>query len=447
MKLFVKFICFFIAFGCVSDVKNEKSSDKYLSSNKSPFIAQLTELSDFDYPDNPDVMVRHKKYTTSVMESIQFIEGINSFDLVIHPTNKDDDTVFLNAIHLMEFMPTVPEYAKDNSYMSLISIVNQEWNRNQVKWVGTNLDAVFNGAVVNGESITRVDIARNCLESYLWELFFYAEEDGKDKVFYHGWFNFPKNLYKELFERRNTQDFKNYREYLEHWKTPPSKVLDLNKIRTIQEKWDVTFITESLNDSMYPIRGERKKKEIEIIYPKTYTKIADFQTDSARFATFSSPGFYNRREPRKTQLGRFKILKKVERCLSENRGEVLDELHFIFERENGEQTQFIFGGLKLDSLLKLSVTEANSGNQYSMGIGNHPFYEDVVAHESQSSRSNPYFGVLLDEEGKWLDSHEIGIDGPLLHLSEDGETLHVWLLSFERHALVGHYSLPYKPKF
>jgi len=53
----------------------------------------------------------------------------------------------------------------------------------------------------------------------------------------------------------------------------------------------------------------------------------------------------------------------------------------------------------------------------------------------------------LDDEGKWLDSHEIGIDGPLLHLSEDGETLHVWLLSFERHALVGHYSLPYKPKF
>ena len=50
--------------------------------------------------------------------------------------------------------------------------------------------------------------------------------------------------------------------------------------------------------------------------------------------------------------------------------------------------------------------------------------------------------VLLDENGKWLDSHTIGIDGPLLHLDENDPTLlHVWLLSFERHALVGHYTI------
>lgn len=35
--------------------------------------------------------------------------------------------------------------------------------------------------------------------------------------------------------------------------------------------------------------------------------------------------------------------------------------------------------------------------------------------------------------------HAVGIDGPLLHFSDpDRRTLHVWLLSFERHALVGH---------
>ena len=77
-----------------------------------------------------------------------------------------------------------------------------------------------------------------------------------------------------------------------------------------------------------------------------------------------------------------------------------------------------------------------------MGIGNHPFYEDCNSHCQLSSKENPYFGVLLDNEGNWLDSHAVGIDGPLLHLDKNNPNiLHVWLLSFERHALVGHYEI------
>jgi hypothetical protein len=77
-----------------------------------------------------------------------------------------------------------------------------------------------------------------------------------------------------------------------------------------------------------------------------------------------------------------------------------------------------------------------------MGLGNHPFYEDCKAHDECCSKRNPYFGVLLDSQGNWLDSHKIGIDGPLLHIDDKNENiLHVWLLSFERHALVGHYEI------
>ena len=87
-------------------------------------IAVLTELSDTEYPDNPDVMVRHDKYVSSVMESIEFIESGDKFDLVIYPTNEGDDIVRMNGIAMMEFMPTIPHCAKDDEYMSLISIVN-----------------------------------------------------------------------------------------------------------------------------------------------------------------------------------------------------------------------------------------------------------------------------------------------------------------------------------
>ena len=171
--------------------------------------------------------------------------------------------------------------------------------------------------------------------------------------------------------------------------------------------------------------------------------MTDFHTDSALFATFSSPGFYNRADPRTTELGRFYFLEKVAyNGTKSNHEEKLDEINMTFKRENGEITQFIFGGLILGNLPKLSTEQANSGNAYSMGISNHPFYEDCNSHEKLNSKENPYFGVLLDANGNWLDSHKIGIDGPLLHLDIDNPNiLHVWLLSFERHALVGHYEI------
>jgi hypothetical protein len=438
MKWTLLFVIVALCFGCSDSVENQKLSKIEKSTTK----ALLKELSDEDYPDNPDVMVRHSKYTSSIMESIEFTENGNAFDLIIAPSRKEDDTVVLHGLNLMEFMPTIPENAKGDDYLSLIAVVNQEWNRNQVKWAGDDLfEITADRFVVNGESITRIDIARNCLRSYLWELFFYAEEDGKDKVFYHGWFDFPEQLYAELFKKRNGVDFNTYSKYLEEWVDPPSKKLNLYKIRNVIRSSDVTARTKNRSDEMYPMTGERKKKNIEIIYPVQYSKMSDLQTDSAQFATFSDPGFYNRKDPRKTELGRFKNLEKVEYAAIEGQDEILDEFTFTFSRENGEITQFVFGGVNIAHLPRLTIEEANSGQQYSMGIGNHPFYEDVQSHEAMSSKTSQYYGVLLDKDGKWLDSHAIGIDGPLLHLSPSGDRIHVWLLSFERHALVGHYSI------
>ena len=53
-----------------------------------------------------------------------------------------------------------------------------------------------------------------------------------------------------------------------------------------------------------------------------------------------------------------------------------------------------------------------------------------------------FFALLTDENNNWLDSHYIGIDGPLLHWDENEEgLLHLWILAFERHAFVGHYTI------
>lgn len=443
MKFNLITVLFLLLFSCGTETTQQIESENEAIS----YSAELTELTDEEYPDNPDVMVRHSKYVETEMNEIELILNGDHFDLVYTPVNETDDTVRMNGISLMEFIPTVPDYAKEDEYLSLISIVNQEWNRNQVKWVGDDLSAVtLQAFTVNGEAITRIDIARNCLNAYLWELFFYSKEDGKDKVFYHGWFSFPKELYADLFDQRNHEKFVTYSKYMEHWKNPPNEEINLELIRTeVSFKASVPFKDRS--NEMYPLKGERKKKKIDIIYPETFSKMSDFHTDSATFATFSQPGFYNRKDPRHTQLGRFYSLKNVGYKSTESNEKVYDEFVFEFERENGEKTLFILGGIQISELPKLNVADANSGNQYPMGIGNHPFYEDCNAHEECCTKDNPYFGVLLDAEGNWLDSHTIGIDGPLMHLdANNSNILHVWLLSFERQALVGHYEIDLKAK-
>ncbi|MGB1032644.1 MAG: hypothetical protein ACPGWM_08515, partial [Flavobacteriales bacterium] len=187
----------------------------------------------------------------------------------------------------------------------------------------------------------------------------------------------------------------------------------------------------------------------EIIYPAEFSNMRELQTDSSLFATFSQPGFYNCADPRTTELGRFFHLENVEVLQTQ-----IDDVHkhlelvFHFEDESKRRkTQLNLGGLNLEDIPTLTVEEANKGWKNSMGFGNHTFYESYEEHVHIHPDNNPYFAALFDEELKWLDSHQIGIDGPVLHLdAENPNLLHVWLLSFERHAFIGHYTVNLQPE-
>jgi hypothetical protein len=48
--------------------------------------------------------------------------------------------------------------------------------------------------------------------------------------------------------------------------------------------------------------------------------------------------------------------------------------------------------------------------------------------------------VLLDSQDRWINHHEVAIDGPVLHRDKlNPDLLHLYLLSYERHTLIGHY--------
>lgn len=166
-------------------------------------------------------------------------------------------------------------------------------------------------------------------------------------------------------------------------------------------------------------------------------------SDSTKFATFSVPGYYNRKDPRKTELSKLGVLQRVKKrniidALGKKSIEL--ELDFLSNADNKTITKLVIGGLDLSQIPQLNETDANDGWQTSMGISNHSFYETFDFQQKYLTKNNGFYTFLLDQKGNWLDSHKIGIDGSLFHFDkEDKSKLHLWILAFERHAFVGHY--------
>lgn len=401
-------------------------------SNSIPFA--ITELSDEQYPDNPDIGFRAADYDSDYFTDGELVlDSLGQVAFVFRA--EQGDSIWFAPMDLAEFIPTAPEHIQADPYLTRISIINQEWNRNQVRFAQGEFES-------NNTRFVRADVARNCLNACLWEVAVYVEEDGKTTPYAHGWFDFPLDLYSELFESCNHLDYEAYAEPLEHWVDPISEKVDLSLLAINRSPVPVAFA--DLSDAMYPVAGARKKKFKEIITPVSFETMRDLQSDSTTFATFTPPGFYNRADPRTTELGRFKELIGCEVAeTSHPGGASCTEITFTFT-DGTRTTQAVFGGLNLQSVGSAPVAEANGAWRTSMGIGNHPFYETQAEHMQLHASGNPYYGLLLDADGKWLDSHTVGIDGPILHWDEHNpELLHVWLLSFERHALIGHYTISF----
>jgi hypothetical protein len=398
----------------------------------------MNNLSDEAYPDNPDIGYRSEVYDNDYLKSGNI--SVLDENLTISFFAKTTDTITFQNVQLNELMPTIPNHLKQDEYMSYVALINQEWNRNQVQFNAKEFNAT-------NKDITRVDIARNCINAYLWEVSVYKMEAGKEVPYTHGWFNFPKELYKYLFEKRNGVDFSTYRKPLENWVDVPSKEVRSDLLAKKVKEIPIDFSEQ--NTAMYPLEGARLKKFKEIIYPAKFKNMQDLENDSTLFATFTPPGYYNKADPRITQLGRIKNLQSIvlNKVTCQANNHELDELRLTFkDADDKRTTKLIIGGLDFSLLPHLSVANVNKAWRISMGFSNHPFYESYEEHLKWKSKSNPYYGYLTNEKNEWLDSHTIGIDGPMMHWDDKiPNRLHVWVLSFERHAFVGHYIIDILP--
>lgn len=433
--VFIFSLLFLGLFSSCNNSQEEKKQSRKNADTLKEFSFEIQEFSEEDYPDNPNIGYRSQHFSSDYFTygKLETKKGF-SVDLTFYSSEKYGDSITLNDFNLSEFIPTVPKHIRGkDEYLTRLALINQEWNRNQVR-----LDEnEFNST---NDQITRLDISRNCLNAYLWEIIAFTNENGKDLPIYHGWFNFPKKVYKAFFESKNKLNYSEYSSSLEDWNSPENKTFNKELLRSVENTIQIKYSNKS--DQMYPLKGARLKKYKEIITPDTFSTMRDLQSDSTTFATFSQPGYYNKKEPRHTELGRFYHLENVQLyntlCNDNNK---LNEIKFSFlDRQKNRKTYLYFGGINLNNLPKLSVDKANEGWKNAMGFGNHPFYENLNQHLSWNLSKSCYYGYLTNGEREWLDSHHVGIDGPILHWDNKIENrLHVWLLSFERHALVGHY--------
>ncbi len=440
-----------LIFGCQGSEQTTDSMDDLtktaIPEGSKTYTVQVKELVDKDYPDNPDIGYYSKDYQNFHHTTLNI--HVQGDSIATFEFNNDDEhasKVTLKDLNILTFMPGVPSWVKDDSYLTEIGIVNQEWNRQQVKFTKEDAQLIIEGGDVH-DQINRVDLARNCLNSGLWEIAMWKEEDGESKIYYHGWFDFPLDLYSNLVNKKSGIDYETYKPSCVEWREPAHNPIDLNKLRTRNGMISALEVHD-LQDEFYPKKGARLKKYKNIIYPENPTKISQFLTDSSLFSTFTIPGFYNTKDPRTTELGRFSQFKAIMAFNIVNPNTTQKDLFemqlFFQDKEAKRNTSLVFGGLSKSEIPTLSIEDMNNGYKMPMGICNHSFYETYDYAVNHPINNNPYYGFILDHEGSWLDSHSIGIDGPLLHWDDqDPNTLHLWMLSFERHAFVGHYKIKF----
>lgn len=424
-----------VLFSCTT-----KKEDKTIVTNV--YTAKITELNDSQYPDNPDISIRHDLDGTFSHLEVNITPSEKGYTFTFLPGNFESDTLTLKDIQLLEYIPSAPEWIKKDDYLTYIGIVNQEWNRQQVKYFQEQFE--FTGKNKESKTIKRVDLARNCLNAYLWEIIAYAENgEGQLAPVYHGWFDFPEQLYAQLFNERNNLDYEKYKAPLENWITPSFEKINFDLLRDVTSEKEISF--ESLNDTLYPLIGERKKKRPNIVAPKTFESINNLLNDSTQYATFTPPGYYNTSDPRKTELSRFQNLKKatLKSITAKNSDKtVLKEIELTFTTYDAKTTtKLTIGGLDLDKIDSLTLDTHHKGFQMPMGIANHSFYETYKKMISSKSLESPYYGLLTNDNDIFIDSHDVGIDGPLFWVNQQTGKLHLMILSFERHSFVGHFAL------
>lgn len=408
----------------------------------------LAEFSAAEYPEDPGSRSVHLcQYANRTLRLVKKDE--RHFDFILEPTNKHTARIVFRDIDVSLMTPSVPEWTKADPNLVRIALTDREWNRQQVQFPADSPHIEITGG--NGferEHLVAASLAKNCLNGGLWEVILSVEENGSKGAYYQGWFTFPLGHYKELVELNTGFDYWDHWYKLEHWDDPEGTPMDLTKLRTI--------VSEQRVESKLPLdepvmaAGEQIRKRRTTNAKNVVTWGDFYQQQEIEFATFIPPGRYSLQHPWKHEYWRISqydgaVLRTVKTPANDRE---YAELELQFQnRETGEPCRFLVSGIDMDAIPTLPVEKYNKGLYMPMGIGVPPFYQTYEKLEAAPPEKTPYFCLLLDKQDRWINHHDVAIDGPVIHRDAENENrLHVYLLSYERHSLVAHVVIDLPPQ-
>ena len=413
----------------------------------------VTEYSHAEYREDPaGRSTFHGRYDGRTLKLVRRDDTHFDFEFTSEQPHVAD--VALRNVDVSLMTVKQPAWVTGDAGLTRIALIDREWNRQQVSFAvapGSDEPADNAGAWVEvsggdgweAAELTKASLAKNCLNAGLWEVLLSRDEGGGQKMYYQGWFTFPLGHLAEQFERNTGLDYADWWYPLEHWQDPAGTEIDLEGLRSVtgEVPAEVAFDREE----HIAVAGEqvRKNRTTDGSGYVTWGNLLD--RADVQFATFVPPGKYSHDHPWGNEYWRFKTfgggaVRSVESPGAP--GETLHEIELTFTTADGEPQRLFVGGVDLEALPVLPVGEYPKGLYMPMGVGVPPFYQSYVDLAAAPPAESPYYSVLLDGEDRWIDHHTVAVDGPVLHRdAADPLLIHLYLLSYERHTLVAHFTI------
>lgn len=363
---------------------------------------------------------------------------------------KDDKKVELEDIDLRVFIPKIPKIVKGDPFLTHLTVVQRELNRN---------DTIFRNTKYDDYSI---NVANNCLREGLFETYIgRTTGDNTGKIF-HGWFEFPVPLYKRLFKEINGFELDPHETAMQHYLRPDGKKVNWSHLREIKSEKEIPVDDIDLHhDDIISRMGEQQHKAKLVVNHglHKYRDIYEKKNQPIKLMQFDEPGIYKKKKILKFDYTSLKTPSKVTLKKAFNRkvNETFNELEIefpygskiipiknwpFFINRNG--LKLVLGGWRLDDIPQATeqpIPAADFG-RFTFGVGTPDIYVTYEHRLENLKKRNNVYLFLVDKDNNYVDNHSFGLDQVYISRLNDG-TFVMYLVSYERIMLVTHWS--FKP--
>ena len=339
----------------------------------------------------------------------------------------------LPDVDLRPFIPRVPLLAKGDPALTRIALIQRELNRHQTRYPAPGRpETVF--------------VANNCLKSGLWEIGLDRKDEQGTLTYYHGWFTFPKTEYARLFEALNGSPYSAVAADLENYPKLDGLPVPLARLRSVVREVPVPAVDRHAGEPIDQFSEQARKAKL-VLAPaaRVYGDWSAPDRQPVVTAKFSEPGFYDAKDPMRFDLAwlahpagaRWRWVK------SPRFAESFPEIELRYE--NGYR--LLLAGARLAELPARAAKPGDEADllHLTFGIGTPEIYANVDERARELETERPDYLFLLDGSGNLVDNHHAGLDRVYLwRESGKPDQLHLYLVGYERIALVSHLSLPWE---